>query len=303
MVQLGEKGLSYTAAFFMLIAFAIAGFIFGGLISSVMVLAMTGMKPEAISGILTNPIYYREIQIMQTITSVFGMLVSTIITASRLTSRPLELTGFRKKIEGREIFFVLLITACGLGISSALGYLGYQIPFPAAWKKVFEGMENNYATEAANMIRLNTPVELLISLGVLALVPAICEETFFRGGLQNYLYRSSRNMWLSIIVISLLFSAIHFSVYGFLARFALGMILGLIYHYTGKIWLNILMHFINNAAAVLSLYAERASGKSILQLMNDKSGNYWGLLFIPIIAFLFIKLKSIPSSKPQADGI
>lgn len=298
MAILSDKGTSYTAGFFMLIAFAIGGMIFGGMVSIPVLMMMTGNSVGSISEILMSPNanYLREMQVVQSLSAIFGFLLPTIFAASRLSNRPMKLTGFVQNITSKQILLSILIILCGVGLSSALGYMSYQIPFPADWKSFFSELEMKYGKMAENLINLNSPFELFISIIVLALLPAVCEETLFRGGLQNYMYRSSRKMWLSIIVVSLIFSAVHFSVYGFLSRFVLGVVLGLIFHYSGSLWLSILAHFVNNATAVMAMYFQKASGKTMIEIMNDKEGSYIGFLAVPVIVLLFIAFKR--SSRP-----
>jgi membrane protease YdiL (CAAX protease family) len=81
------------------------------------------------------------------------------------------------------------------------------------------------------------------------------------------------------------------SYYGFLARVALGVVLGLIFYYGKNIWLNIFAHFLNNGIAVTQLYILTRSGKNIKEVMNDDS-----LPFVPpgystaIAAFVILAL-------------
>jgi len=101
------------------------------------------------------------------------------------------------------------------------------------------------------------------------------------------MHRSTGNLWVSVVVTSILFSAIHFSFYGFLARTALGLVLGLLYAYSKNLWIPILAHFINNAIAVVQVYILRIQGKSIEAAMEDKYPIWWGAIAIVIIVFLF----------------
>lgn len=158
-------------------------------------------------------------------------------------------------------------------------------------------MESDYAKMMVNMINLDNPAELAVSIFVLAFIPALCEEALFRGGFQNYMHRATGKLWRSVIVVSLIFSAIHFSAYGFLSRFVLGIVLGLLFAYSGKLWLPILAHFINNAAAVIVMYVQKSNGKSIAEILNDKDGSYFGFIALPVIIFLFMKFRQA-SAKP-----
>jgi membrane protease YdiL (CAAX protease family) len=304
----GEKGVSYLAGFFMLIAFGVGGMLLGGLLGIPVAAAMSGKSvlfiTENLSDLAGDKDYLREMQVIQTISAIFGFLIPTLFTASRLSWSPIKLTGFKGAIAGKDLILTIFIIAAGLALSGALGYFTYKLPFPVDWRIAFDRMERNYAETAAGIISLDSVPELFISIIVLALVPAICEEAFFRGGLQNYLYRNTGRLWVSVIVVSVIFSAVHFSVYGFLSRAALGIVLGLIYQYSGRLWLSILAHFINNATAVLVMYVAKSNGKSMQAVLNDKEGSYLGFLAIPVIIFLFIQYrKNTRNSLIAADGI
>ena len=126
----------------------------------------------------------------------------------------------------------------------------------------------------------------------MAFLPALCEEALFRGGLQNFLTRGTAMPWMSIIVVSILFSLAHFSFYGFLSRFFLGIVLGALFHYSGKLWLSILAHFINNALAITVLYISIQQGKPLEEAMKQDATSFWGILAVPVVIILFIIFKT-----------
>lgn len=88
----------------------------------------------------------------------------------------------------------------------------------------------------------------------MAFFPALFEEVFFRGALQNLLVRWWKAPLLAIVVTSFIFSFIHLSVYLFISRALLGFILGLLYYRTKNIWVNVIAHFLNNVIAVTQLF-------------------------------------------------
>lgn len=92
---------------------------------------------------------------------------------------------------------------------------------------------------------------LLFNLLVLALVPAFCEEFFFRGALQNVFADCFSSHHLSIILTASLFSVFHGELFAFLPRFFLGLVLGYLYYYGKSIWVNVVAHFVNNALIVV----------------------------------------------------
>jgi hypothetical protein len=104
---------------------------------------------------------------------------------------------------------------------------------------------------------------------------------------------------LSIIIVSILFSAAHFSFYGFLSRIFLGVILGLLYQYSGKLWLNIIAHFFNNALAVTAIYVYKTQGKSMKEAIGENTdASWWGILLLPFVIGLFIVFRKI-AEKPK----
>ena len=86
---------------------------------------------------------------------------------------------------------------------------------------------------------------------VIAILPAIFEEIFFRGYLQQLFYQYTQKKWLSIITIAVVFSIFHFDFFAFLPRVLLGVLLGVVFHAARSLWLPILIHFLNNMASVL----------------------------------------------------
>jgi membrane protease YdiL (CAAX protease family) len=209
----------------------------------------------------------------------------------------MKLIGFQGKINWKQVGLVLAIMFVAVIVSGFLSYVNEMIPITESLKLKFEKMEADYNKQVEAIIGLNNAGEYILALIIMAFLPALCEETLFRGGLQNFLTRWTKMPWLSIIIVSILFSLAHFSFYGFLSRFFLGAVLGLLYQYSGKIWLNILAHFFNNAFAVTALYIYKLQGKSLEDAINDKSSTFWGILALPIVIVLLMVFKKITATK------
>jgi len=92
-------------------------------------------------------------------------------------------------------------------------------------------------------------------------------------------------------VTAVIFSAFHFSYFGFLSRMSLGIILGIIYYYTKTIWLPILMHFINNGIGITILYFVRNDSKKMDAVIDGNLPFYWVVLALFVIITLCKKLK------------
>lgn len=107
------------------------------------------------------------------------------------------------------------------------------------------------------ILREGNPLQNLFGL---ALVPAICEELFFRAGVQNLL-QSAFGRWrglpasvglhAAVWVTAALFSLAHGEVFAFAPRFLLGALLGYLYAGGGSLIVNMMVHFVNNAIVVV----------------------------------------------------
>ena len=79
-----------------------------------------------------------------------------------------------------------------------------------------------------------------------------------------------------------IFSAIHLQFYGFIPRFVLGILLGVIYWYSGSIWPAIIAHFAYDALAVVVIYFKPE--------MADKDGVTVGIANQSILALVSLVL-------------
>jgi len=287
-----SKGISYTAGFFMLITFAIAGLIMASKLRDVIWLEMTGKSLAEIKKGMSDPANSDVMKIIQTMTVIIGFFVPTVVTAALLNRRPMKLLGFSSTdIKLSQVGLVILLIGASLLVATSLSYLTNSTPIPESWKIRFDRLEEEYNRQVSAIISLKNAKDYIIALIIMAFLPALCEETLFRGGLQNFLTRGTNLPWFSIIVVSILFSLAHFSFYGFLSRFFLGIVLGALFHYSGKLWLSILAHFINNALAITVLYIAIQDGQPLQEAMKQDAASFWGILAIPLVIGLFIAFK------------
>ena len=127
------------------------------------------------------------------------------------------------------------------------------IPIPAALKFLEEqGKEAEKITDA--ILKGNSVLLLLVNVVVLAVIPAIGEEFFFRGLVLGDLLKSKVNPAVAIISTGLLFSISHMEFNNLLAIWVLGSFLGYLYYSSGSLWLSIAAHFTNNFLLVVFKY-------------------------------------------------
>lgn len=93
---------------------------------------------------------------------------------------------------------------------------------------------------------------LLINLFVMAVLPAVGEELMFRGTIQPFLQKWTKNPHWAIWITAIIFSAIHFQISGFVPRMLIGAYLGYLCYWSGSLWLPILAHFMHNSMSILT---------------------------------------------------
>lgn len=221
---------------------------------------------------------------------IFGLLATTFIGYYYEVS-PAELESFAKSnlqasyilLVAQQIGFFLLpaLVFAGLISENRLSYLQVNFSFPKKYGFTivlfalavvpimgflsyvnglislpdFAGEMEKSAAETTAMILENRGVaSLLLNIVVIALLPAIGEELFFRGIIQKLFTKQLKNVHLSIFTTAFLFSFIHLQFYTFLPRFFMGIMLGYLLHWSRSIVVPIMAHFLNNLIGVLAFY-------------------------------------------------
>jgi membrane protease YdiL (CAAX protease family) len=136
------------------------------------------------------------------------------------------------------------------------------------------------------LLVMNGAGELLFSLFVMAILPAVGEELLFRGVLQTKLSEWIKNEYASIWITAFIFSLFHFQFEGFLPRMLLGALLGYLFFWTRNLWIPIIGHFFFNGFQVAGQYfgADQISGTDLEQIEEV----HWGFGLVSLILLLAV---------------
>lgn len=160
-------------------------------------------------------------------------------------------------------------------------------------------MEKSANATIKQLLQMDHVGEFLLNIFVIGVMAGIGEELLFRGVLQKEFYRWFRNPHLAIWLAAILFSGMHFQFVGFIPRMLLGALLGYMYWFTRNLWVPILIHFINNALPVVTLYV---AGKDLTDLgTNPDSASPIWLALLSLLATLGLGYYIFISHKPTAD--
>lgn len=156
--------------------------------------------------------------------------------------------GFRAAEKSNMYVLSILGIILAMPFVFWLGDLNQHIPLPENLVK----LEEESSHQMAAFLKIRSPLDIVINVFIIALLPAICEELFFRSGLQRIIIQMTRHPWAGIVLTAVLFSALHMQFQGFLPRMFLGIVLGALYWFSGSIYTSMIAHFVNNAVQVIA---------------------------------------------------
>ena len=125
----------------------------------------------------------------------------------------------------------------------------------------------------------------LVSLLVIALAPAICEEMLFRGLILHSL-KERYKIASAIFITAALFGFYHMSLVKFIPTGLLGLALCYVVWRTGSIYPAMLMHFLNNAYSVIIIYYPEQVGRIFPVFVQETFTLSDGLLLLGAGLFL-----------------
>ena len=277
--------MSVTKEFFILVGLWVFALLLGGVLSIPIWMVMTGESPLKMGEELMNPKYRSALLVIQSVSSVITFLLPAVITALIVNKHPRRHLGFTSSFNLKNIILVLLVMGTAIVVGGVLGELNKDIPVSQSLKTYFDTLEKQYENAIQSILVFRNIGDYLVTLLVIAVIPALVEEVMFRGSMQQILIRWFKYPLIGILVTSFIFSAIHFSWYGFLPRMALGVVLGYIFFYTGNLWYSILAHFFNNGLTVTVLYIGFLSNQKI---DTDSTESFPLWIGIPSIVFLIL---------------
>lgn len=273
-----QKSSNYHPATQVLLLVILA--LFGAAIFSFLgIIAWLILDPQASLSILTNQENIASnllfMKLMQIFSSAGMFIVAPIAFAFINQQKPKSYFYFDKSLSLNLVFLVIAILFFSNPVFDLLIKLNQNIPFPDFLKTIEDWMkqkEDEVGELTKQLLVMKTYGDLSVNLLMIAVIPAIGEELFFRGGLQNIFKSWFKNHHLAIWITAILFSAIHLQFFGFFPRLFLGALFGYLLVYGKSIWLPILGHFLNNASAVIYAFILQKNGESLETL--EKAGDY-----------------------------
>ena len=264
-----------TAVFFALMAIVIWKIIFGA-----------------------NPTGINSMRWLQFAEAIGMFVVPPLVLAYLWSDKPFKYLCLDKKPDVVNVLFVILFMVLVIPFVNLLGEWNQQLKLPHALGAIeaqMKASEAEIALLTKKLLDVHSLKGLFGNVFLIAFIPALGEELFFRGALQQ-IFQNKKNAIMAIWLTAFIFSAIHFQFYGFVPRFLLGAFFGYLLVWSGNLWLPVLAHFANNAIAIVFYYL-KYNGFQVVDIDTIGTGNtLWigcvsGLLALIMIVLFRAKLR------------
>ena len=244
-----------------------------------------------------------SLEALQMLQSVGTFLLPCLAAVYLWSEKPMEWLKMNTGVGWKEGVAVVVLIVCAAPGINLLAWLNEKIALPdflSGLEDLMKSQEEAAAQLTERFIKAENAGMLMLNLLLLALLPALCEETMFRGTLQQLFYNptvykpesmpAAKNgggitarQHVAVWVSAIIFSAIHFQFYGFIPRMLLGALFGYLLLWSGTLWLPVLAHFTNNAMAVLLYNLYYMQGKNVDEIDTFGTGDTWWLGLISLI--------------------
>jgi hypothetical protein len=283
------KGLLFASGTTAKVVQLMAATLFFFLLTSLIIMLLTGGDLEPVG----------SLRLAQGLQSAGLFLLPPLFLAFFWSKTPVAYLSLNKIPAFYIMLLILLLMIAVIPLVNFVGDLNARIEFPAFAGKVMESLKQmeSRATELTEKIlSADNAGQLAVNLLIVAVLPGIGEELYFRGIIQRLLH----DRWgghVAVWVAAILFSAFHFQFFGFIPRLLLGAMMGYLLLWTGSMWAPVLAHFLNNGFAVLYFYLK---SRVSLALNPEEAGNlesWW--MIIPSAVLVLIILLQIRKSGNQ----
>ena len=172
------------------------------------------------------------------------LMVPTRVLILLLGKRP-DVAPVGKADSGRVVLGIPVLISLGIFGSVAANLI---VSFLA-------GLDIHYAWPEQS---ISTPFDLIMSVLVLAVLPALIEEYVFRGIVYGALVPFGARM--AILGSALFFALAHFNLLKFINALFIGLFLGFLVYRTGCLAVGIVLHFTNNFVSLVISYTQQTVG-------------------------------------------
>jgi len=249
---------------------------------------LTGFLPSQLSGISTSSprALINAFVTVQGVQNLFVFLLPAFTFAYLAHPRPLDYLGLRKPGKNIQILLTLLVMAGAMPVLLLLQELMQSINFGTGVKAAHEAQ----VKMSQAIMTMPGAMDFVRVFTVMAIVPAMGEELFFRGTLMRFARKRSTGMVVPILFTAAVFSFVHANAYGYLSIFLAGVLLAVIYQLTGSLWCSIAGHLFFNGFQIVISYLGGTNSSVRAFVESDTIPAYYAAIGVVVFAGAFYLL-------------
>ena len=269
-----------------------------GLLVAVPIFGRSVLDGIELVGSITDPELLPKLKYLQIVNQIALFIVPVILFALFTGSPIRDYLKLNWRMPLVILGVAIAIILLALPLINWMGEVNASMKLPQSmagieqWMRTAETQANELTKALLSDVTLPG---FLVNLLMIAILPAIGEEFFFRGVLQRLFSEWFKNIHVAIFITAFIFSAIHFQFFGFIPRFLLGLYLGYLFFWSGNLWIPIVVHFTNNALVVMVAYLSTIGYADIDYETFGSTQNEFIIVFIAIITsglvFLLYRLR------------
>lgn len=280
-----------TRQFIWLLILCLTGFSIASFLSIAISSLIFGFSLPEIASFPSNPNQTGALTVLRLsqFLSACGLFLFPPMALCYLRNIPLSIGLFTKqKPQLALLILAMVLMWIQLPLINLLATFNDALVFPESLKPLGEWMriqEDQAAKLTEAFLSMPNPADLVISLFIMALVPALGEELLFRSTLQPLIAKWTNKPIIAIGITAFVFSFIHFQFFGFLPRFFMGAFLGYLFYWSGSVWYSVAAHFANNGLAVCVYYMKQ---HDLINFSTDDLGSGPNATFQVLISLCII---------------
>ncbi len=216
-----------------------------------------------------------SLRVLQMLNCIGIFILPPIVYSFLCKEQPSQFLQISNGASTKHIAATVGIAILAIPFINLLSHLNQAIELPTSMNGIETWMrtaEANAANLVEQFLRTDKTSIMFFNIFLMAILPGIGEELFFRGTLQNTIQKKYSIHW-AIWISTIIFSAIHLQFYGFIPRMLMGAAFGYLLVWSGSLWLPIIAHFTNNACAVIIYYIVEKKGLDTDMIETFGTGN------------------------------
>ncbi len=164
----------------------------------------------------------------------------------------------------------------------------------AAIQSALDEMDKIVSQAYIKLLTTNNVFEIVLVFIVISIVPAVAEESLFRGYVQKSFEYKLKPIWAALLT-GFVFALYHMNPYGMVPLFVLGTYLGIAAYKSESLLVPMILHFANNFVTYVAflLFGDEEIIENTVIPEGDINSYIWNflLLLIAFIIYTIVTLK------------